>query len=445
MTETMPIVADMLLIGGTLVTMNSKREIIKNGALAIRGSEIAWIGSAEEAEHQVEADRRIDARDGIIIPGLINAHSHLPMTLFRGLADDQPLEAWLERIWKVETDFATAENTRVGTQLALVEMIRGGVTCSADMYWQYITNIETAKAAGFRLVNGPPMIGVDGPGGALTGDLEARAREFIAEHHDNPLLHLCIQVHGTYTATDEMLEVAVNLASELDILFMTHASESKAEVETVTERFSKTPIEHLYAWGLLGPRTLLAHCVHLRDDEIALLSETGTSVAHCPESNLKLGNGVARVPEMLNAGVNVALGTDGAATNNDLDMFGELRTAALMHKGIHLDPTILPAKEAFAMATINGARAFRLADRIGSLELGKLADIAVIDLGAAHVTPMYDVYSHLCYAVDKHDVTDVFVHGKQVMSNRKLLTLDEHKIKVEARRIAQAIATKMQG
>ena len=440
MTNLHPLPVDTLLTGGTLVTMNAARDVIEDGALAIKGSDIVWIGPAEAARTQVRAARQIDARGKLIIPGLINAHSHLAMTLFRGLADDQPLEAWLARIWQVETAFATVENTRIGTQLAVAEMIRGGITCATDMYWQYVTNPEAATEAGFRHVNGPPMIGVDGPTGALTGNLEERAREYIVAHLDEPLLRLCIQVHATYTASEEMLGVATKLASEFDLLFMTHASESKAEVETVTARYGKTPVEVLHAWGLLGPRTLLAHCVYLRDDEIGLLQETGTSVAHCPESNLKLGNGIARVPAMLKAGVNVALGTDGAATNNDLDMFGELRTAALVHKGVAFDPTVLPAAEAFAMATINGARAIGLPDRLGSLEVGKLADVAVIDLSAAHVTPLYDVYSHLCYAVDKHDVSDVFIHGQQVMADRALLTLDEEAIKAETHTIAHAVA-----
>jgi 5-methylthioadenosine/S-adenosylhomocysteine deaminase len=284
------------------------------------------------------------------------------------------------------------------------------------------------------------MMEFRGPGGILSGNLEERAREFIDMNLEDPLLHLCIQVHSTYTTTEEMLQVAAKLAAEYKILFITHASESKTEVETVTNRFGKTPIEYLYSRGLLGARTLLAHCVHLRDDEIALLHETETSVAHCPESNLKIGNGVARVPAMLKAGVNVALGTDGAATNNDLDMFGEMRTAALLHKGINSDPTVLPAEEAFAMATIRGARAFGLSDRIGSIEVGKLADIAIVDLGAANVTPLYNVYSHLCYAVDKNDVRTVFIHGKLVMEDRKLLTLDEEEIKAKVREIARAVA-----
>lgn len=440
MTLASPTAADILLTGATLVTMDQGHRVIENGALAIGGAKIAWIGTADQAEGQVQATRQLDLRGRVIIPGLVNAHSHLAMTLFRGLVDDMPLEAWLDRVWQVETAYATAEYCRVGTQLAVAEMIRGGVTCATDMYWQTVTNIEAATEAGFRLVNGPPMIGVEGPGGGFSPELEDQMRAYIEEHLADPLLRLAIQVHATYTCNDRMIDVAKRLASDYGVLFMTHASESRAEVANVTARYGRSPIEVLHDWGLLGPATLLAHCVHLRDDEIALLAETGTSVAHCPQSNLKIGNGVARVPAMLKAGVNVGLGTDGAATNNDLDMFDELRTAALIHKGTNGDPTLLPAEEAFALTTINGARAVGLGDQIGSLEVGKLADLAVLDLDGAHVTPVYNLYSHLCYAVDKHDVRDVFIHGRQVMADRELLTLDEAEIKAETRRIAGIIA-----
>lgn len=436
--------ADYLIAGGLVVTMNEKRELIENGAVAVKGQKIVWVGSAEQAEVQVRAGETIDAMRQAVIPGLVNAHSHLAMTLFRGLADDIPLEAWLARIWPLEAKYATAENTRIGTQLAMVEMIRGGITCSADMYWQFSENIRAAREAGYRMVNGPTMIEIVGPDRAISGDLEKRARDLIEQYRDDPLIHLCVQVHSTYTTTEAMLAIAAQLSEEYNLLFITHASESKAEVETVMERFGKTPIEYLHAKGLLGPRTLLAHCVHLRDDEIALLHETQTSVAHCPESNLKVGNGVARVPDMLRAGVNVGLGTDGAASNNDLDMFGEMRTAALIHKGVNFDPTVVTAEETFAMATINGARAFNLGNSIGSLEPGKLADITLVELNSPNVTPMYNIYSHLVYAVDKNDVRTVFINGQLVMQDRKLLTLDEESIKARARSIARDMSAEVE-
>lgn len=432
---------DTIIRGGHVVTMDRARAVWEDGIVAVRGQEIAWVGPSGQAQFQ--SKKTIDASGKIVIPGLINAHSHLAMTLFRGLVDDMPLEPWLERVWQVEHDYATAENTYLGTQLALVEMIRGGVTCATDMYWHIFDNTRAAVEAGFRLLNGPPITRFTHPVGIKHGSTIDEAYAFLEQYRDHLLVHPCIQVHATYTTPADMLELAQRIADENDLVFVTHASESKAEVATVLQQTGKTPIGYLHSKNLLGPRTLLAHCVHLDDDEIALLAETGVSVAHCPESNLKLGNGVSRVPAMLESRVNVAIGTDGAATNNDLDVFGELQTAALIHKGFNYEPTALPAEEAFAMATINGARAFGLADRIGSLEAGKLADITIVDLEAANVTPMYNVYSHLVYAVDKNDVSTVLVNGIPVMEDRKLLTLDEGEIKAQARKVALTIKNAM--
>jgi 5-methylthioadenosine/S-adenosylhomocysteine deaminase len=432
---------DTLITGGFVVAMNQARDVWENGAVAIRGKEIAWVGSASEIDFK--AKRTLDASGKIVIPGLINAHSHLAMTLFRGLVDDMPLEPWLERVWQVEYDYADAENTYLGTQLALVEMIRGGVSCATDMYWHMFEYTRAAEEAGFRFMSGPPITRFTHPVGKRHGNSIEEAYKFLDHYRDHPLIHICVQVHSTYTTPVDMLELAQRIADENDLIFVTHASESRAEVETVLQQTGKTPIGYLHSKKLLGPRTLLAHCVHLDDQEIALLAETGVSVAHCPESNLKLGNGVARVPAMLQAGVNVAIGTDGAATNNDLDVFGEIRTAALIHKGVNYDPTALPAEEAFGLATINGARAFGLADRIGSLEKGKLADITIVDLSAANVTPIYNVYSHLVYAVDKNDVQTVFINGSPVMEDRKLLTLDEEEIKARAREVGIRIQSSL--
>jgi 5-methylthioadenosine/S-adenosylhomocysteine deaminase len=433
---------DTLITGGFVVAMNQARDVWENGAVAVQGSKIAWVGPAGEADFK--AKRVIQASGKIVIPGLINAHAHLAMTLFRGLVDDLPLEPWLERVWQVEYDYADAANTYLGTQLALVEMIQGGVTCATDMYWHMFENTLAAEEAGFRLLNGPPITRFTHPVGKRHGSTIEEAYEFLDRYRDHALIHPCVQVHATYTTPEDMLDLAREISEENMLVFVTHASESKAEVETVLGQTGKSPIGYLHSKDLLGPRALLAHCVHLDDEEIALLAELGVSVAHCPESNLKLGNGVARVADMLKAGVNVAIGTDGAATNNDLDVIGEMQTAALIHKGWNYDPTALPADDAFALATVNGARAFGLADRIGSLEKGKLADITIIDLGAANLTPMYNVYSHLVYAVDKNDVQTVFIHGKLVMEDRELITLDEEEIKSRARAVGLRIQNSVQ-
>jgi len=430
---------DYLFQGGTVVTMNPNRDVIENGAVAVRGSEIVWVGDADQLTLPNRPMQTIDATGKLIIPGLINAHSHLAMTIFRGLIDDQPLEAWLSRIWPLETAYATAENVRVGVQLALAEMIRGGTTCAADMYWQFHETTRAAKEANFRLINGPAFTEIVGPDGVQPENRLSRAREYLDLYLNDPLIRCCVQVHSTYTASRSMLEQARRLSEEYQLPFVTHASESKMEVQTITERYGMTPIEYIDSLGLLGPRTLLAHCVHLRDDEVTLLKERGASVAHCPESNLKLGNGVARASYMLANGVNVALGTDGAATNNDLDMFGEMRTAALIHKGVTFDPTVMDAQEVFAMATIAGARALGMGERIGSLEPAKLADIALISQDSAHMTPHYNVYSQLVYSADASDVSSVMINGKMVMENRQLTTLDEAEIKDRVLNLASII------
>lgn len=428
---------DTLFTGGTLVTMDANRSIIEDGAAAVTDSRIVWVGKASEAEQFLPA-RRIDISGKVLAPGMVNAHGHWAMTLFRGLVDDRPLEDWLNTIWKVEGAFTSPQNVVAGANLAMIEMIRSGTTCAADMYWQFRETTEAARQAGFRMVNGPSFTEITGFKGQRSTTFDS-AIDYLDRYQNDPLIHLCIQTHSTYTTNLEMLEDARRLAEERGLLFITHASESRAEVATVREKYGKSPIEVLDAAGLLGAHTLLAHCVHLTDEEIRRLAETGTSVAHCPSSNLKLASGIARVAELVKAGVNVSIGTDGAASNNDLDLFHEAQLAALVQKGITGDPTVLPAEKVFAMLTIDGARAVGLAQRLGSLEAGKLADMMVLDFNSPNLTPCYDIYSHLVYAVSAADVSDVMVNGKMLMRERALLTLDEAAIKAQVRGIARDI------
>ncbi|MDD5369974.1 MAG: amidohydrolase [Anaerolineaceae bacterium] len=429
---------DILLYGGTVITMDANRRILTDGAVAIKDARIVWVGPQAEASHAFKPVSRLDVSGKVVLPGLINTHGHWAMTLFRGLVDDRPLEAWLDTIWKVERSFTSPENVEAGSRLAMLEMIRSGTTCAADMYWQFRTTTEAARQAGFRMVNGPAFTEIVGFQGQRSVEYDG-ALEYLDRYRDDPLVHLCIQTHSTYTTNSEYLETARRLMEEMDLLFITHASESRAEVATVREKYGKTPIEVLEKAGLLGKRTLLAHCIHLSDAEIERLAETGTSVAHCPSSNLKLSSGVARVADMLSAGVNVALGTDGPASNNDLNLFQEAQLAALIQKGVTGDPTVLPAEKVVSMLTIDGARAVGLDDRLGSLETGKLADLTVLDFDSANLTPCYDLYSHLVYAASASDVCHVIINGKLVMKDRQVLTLDEARVKSEVRQIAQEI------
>ncbi len=424
---------DVLIQGGLVVTLDGEDRIYENGAVAVRGAEITHVGPAAEVQAQVAAETVIDAADTVVMPGLVNAHSHVAMTLFRGLADDMPLERWLDRIWKVEQTYATADNVRIGTELAFAEMIRGGATAVSDMYWHRDVTTDVAKEVGFRLQDGPSFIDFVGPDGIRPENRLELAREYLARYADDPLIARCVQAHATYTVPRELLEQCREMAEEFDVVFVTHAAESAAEVVSVKEKFGQTPVRVLDDLGLLGPKTLLAHGVHLDDEEIALLAERETSIVHCPESNLKLGSGIARLPELLAGGVPLGLGTDGAASNNDLDMWGEMRTAAMIHKGVHEDPTVVPARAVLHMATSGSARAMGLADRIGSLEAGKCADLILVDLDRLHLTPRYDIYSHLVYSANHADVRTVMINGAFVMRDRELLTLDEAAIKARAR------------
>jgi 5-methylthioadenosine/S-adenosylhomocysteine deaminase len=433
-----PIEVDLLLEGGTVITMDHDRRVIADGVVAVKDSRIHWLGPMNAAADMFQPAQRLNMDGKVIAPGMINAHGHWAMTLFRGLVDDRPLEDWLKTIWNVEAAFTSPENVTAGARLAMAEMIRSGTTCAADMYWQFMHTTRAARQAGFRMVNGPSFTEITGFKGQRAVERDA-ALEYLDTYRADPLIHLCIQTHSTYTTNLQMLETARQLAQERALLFVTHASESRAEVETVRAKYGKSPVEVLDSAGLLGNSTLLAHCVHLSDAEIERLAETGTSVAHCPSSNLKLASGIARVADMIKAGVNVSIGTDGAASNNDLDLFHEAQLAAMVQKGVTGDPSVLPAEKVFSMLTIDGARAIGLSDRLGSLEPGKLADIMVLDFDAIHLTPCFDIYSHLIYAVSPSDVCHVIINGQLVMQDRHLLTLDEAEIKSEVRSIAQKI------
>jgi 5-methylthioadenosine/S-adenosylhomocysteine deaminase len=429
---------DHIFKNGIVLSMDENERIIYNGAVAIKAEKIVAIDETAAILENFTARTVTDASNSVIMPGLINAHTHAAMTIFRGIADDMLLEPWLEKIWPLELKYATAENVALGSKLAFAEMIASGTTTATDMYWQCEAGAEAAIEMGFRLLSGTGALDT------LDGDntkegRETRTRAFIEKYLEHPLITPCAQVHATYTVSRETLIEVRDMAAEYGILFITHASESQHEVEDVREKTGKTPIHYLDELNLLTPNTLLAHAIHLDPEEIDLLAKRGTSIAHCPESNLKLGDGIAHIPEMLTAGVNVSLGTDGAASNNDLDMWGEIHTTALIHKGTHLDPRVVPAVETLKMATINGAKAINLEEKIGSLEPGKLADIIIVDLGSLHLTPIYNIVSHLAYSAKGCDVKTVMIHGKFVMKDRKLLTVDVEKLKHDT----QALAEKM--
>jgi 5-methylthioadenosine/S-adenosylhomocysteine deaminase len=423
-----------MIEGATIVTMDAGRRVLDEGVILVSGDRLAAVVPAEELPQGQTSGQVIRAEGMVAIPGLINAHSHLAMTLFRGFVEDLELHDWLERVWKYELSVLDAQGVAAGSRLAYAEMIRGGVTCAHDMYWHYETSMQAAEEIGFRLISGPPITGIGAPDFNV---MVARARQVLESLRAYHFVIPIIQAHSTYTTDQRMMETVREFKQEYGVPFTTHASENRAEVEQVTAQYGMTPIELLNSYRLLDAGTVLAHCVHLRDDEIQLLKETRTQVAHCPESNLKLGSGIARVTEMLAAGVNVCLGTDGAASNNDLDMLGEMRTAALVQKGIHLDPKPLTTLQALEMATINGAKAYGLDGWLGSLEAGKKADIVLLDFDKLHLTPRHDVYANLIYSACKTDVHTVIIDGRLQLQAGELTGFDEQALMAEVRAVAR--------
>ncbi|MCX5413664.1 amidohydrolase [Streptomyces sp. NBC_00059] len=412
---------DLLIHGGDVLTVDDKGTVVPGGSVAVRDGEIVAVGR----DLGFTAAEEIDARGCLVAPGLVNTHTHLAMTLLRGLADDVDLQEFLARVIPAEAALLNPRNVAAGVRVAMAESIRAGVTSALDMYWFHAAAEEAAREAGWRLHGGPTFMDVPDPADTIVyGDRLAWARDHLTARTPAPGTRPVVFAHSAYTLTPGQLTGIGALAREFGALLHIHASENAAEVETVLQRHGKRPVELLESLGLLGPDTLLAHAVDLTEAEIAAIARTGTSVAHCPVSNLKLGCGIAPVPALLRAGVTVGLGTDGAVSSNTLDMIGAIRQAALVHKAGG-DPTAVGAEQAVRMATIEGARALGLGGLLGSVEAGKRADLIVLDLGRPHLTPRHDPWSMLAYAAQASDVRDTVVDGRVLMRDRVLLTLDE--------------------
>jgi 5-methylthioadenosine/S-adenosylhomocysteine deaminase len=438
---------DTLLTGGIVLTMNSALDRYKNGAVAIQGDSIAAIGEADTILANFQADHVIDCSGQIVMPGLVNAHTHMPMTLLRAMADDLRLDVWLlGYMMPVERQFVSPEFCRLGTELACAEMIRGGTTLFADMYY-YEADVAAATAeAGLRGVCGQTIMKYPAPDAESFEESLAYTRRFIEEWRDHPLIVPSVAPHAPYTCTDEILKACTDLAVEFGVPLQVHILETRQEAEDSWEEFEKKVVSRMVDLGLFRAKTLAAHCVHVDTEQIRLLQQYGVSVAHNPTSNLKLGSGIAPVKEMLERGVRVSIGTDGAASNNDLDMFEEMRLAALLAKGATYDPVVLPARDALLMATRWGAEALHLGHLTGSLEVGKRADMIVLDHDPYHNLPHFDrdpnsVYSQIVYAGHASDVAHVMVNGRWLMRDRQLLTIDEDRVRTKALDVAQQMDT----
>jgi len=414
--------ADIIIFNGTVVTMDSQERIIPDGLLAISNGTIRIIEKGNKGS--IQAEKELDAEGGLILPGLINGHTHAAMTLFRGLADDLPLMTWLNNyIFPVEGKM-DANFVRVGTLLACAEMILSGTTTFCDMYLFEEEVARASKKAGMRSLVGEVLYDFPSPNYGTLDRGFTYTEALIQRWREDPLVNIAVEPHSLFTCGTELLLKANELALTHGVPLIIHVAETREELHEIKNRSGKTLGRYLQDLGLLGPHLILDHCVHVSKDEIALLAEHAVSVVHNPESNMKLASGIAPVPEMLAKGITVALGTDGCASNNNLDLFGEMDMAAKLHKVSKLDPTALDAQTVIRMATIDGAKALGLEKITGSLEVGKRADVIVVDCNKPHLTPMYNPYSHLVYAATGHDVKHSIIDGKVVMENRKLLTLD---------------------
>ena len=438
----MPRHCDLLLSNALVVTMDEQYTVHQSGSIAIIGQTIAAVG---DRALEFTATETVDCTGRVVLPGLINAHTHAPMTLLRSLADDLRLDVWLMGyMMPVEREFVRPEFVRLGTSLACAEMIRSGTTCFADMYYFEADVAAAAAAAGVRALCAQTVLKFPTPDAASFEDGLALARRFIEEWKGHPLIVPSVAPHAPYTCTAEIFRSCAELASEFDVPVHTHLAETALEVERARKEYGMPVVPWVKKQRLFDARVLAAHCVHVDEGEMRALRDAHAGVAHNPTSNLKLGSGTAPVTKMLELGLNVGIGTDGAASNNDLDMFEETRLAALLAKGTTGDPTAIPARTALAMATRLGACAMHLGDVTGSLQPGKRADLIVVDLDRLHTTPRFTrdvnaIYSQLVYAAKSTDVTDVMCDGRWLMRDRRLLTLDEAALQAEAADVARRI------
>jgi 5-methylthioadenosine/S-adenosylhomocysteine deaminase len=434
-----PVEVDLVIINGIVLTLDDNDRRFDPGGVAISDGKIAAVGPSEAVRSRCRASKILDVDGCVVLPGLINSHTHAAMTLFRGLADDLPLMEWLhENIFPAERKL-TEEWVYWGTLLACAEMILSGTTTFCDMYLFEHKVAEAARVAGVRALVGEVLYDFPSPNyGPIEKGFDF-TEALIQQWQGDPLVRIAVEPHTLYTCSPSVLKRCSELAERHDVPLIAHLSENEAEVNEILKRYGRRPVAHMESLGLLSPRFIADHCVALDEKDMDLLAERGVHVVHNPESNMKLASGIAPVPRLLELGVNVALGTDGCAANNDLDLFGEMDTCAKLHKVATLDPTVLPAGTVLRMATRNGAKALGLEGKIGELSPGKWADIIVVDMQKPHLTPLYKPVSHLVYAARGADVRHSIIHGRLVMEDRRLLTLDVEEVMDRVRSFARCV------
>ena len=430
---------DLLIHNAMVLTLDESDHIFNPGVVAIRNDEIVWVGPENSWPENFQPCEKLNMAGGLIMPGLVNGHTHAAMTCFRGLADDLPLSIWLnDHIFPAEKKISGNLVYR-GTLLACAEMILGGTTTFCDMYLFEDQVARAAHQAGMRAVVGEVLYDFPSPNYGSADQGLAFTKDLIRTWEKDPLVSVAVEPHAVYTCSPDLLRACNEIAQEYRVPMIIHLSESRDEVEQVKKRYGASPVIHLENLGLLTAHLIGDHCVVLDNEEMDLLAERDVRVVHNPESNMKLASGVAPIVELLERGVKVGLGTDGCASNNNLDMLAEMDTAAKLHKVHRLDPTVMDAKTVTHMAVKGGSAVLGLEGKVGCLQVGKKADIIGFDLDKPHLTPLYNIYSHLVYAASAADVTLSIINGRIVMQNRELLTLDVEKIMADVRAIARKI------
>jgi len=430
----------LIVIGRTVITENARHQVLSPGAVAIDGNTIVDVNAPDAIAGKYRAADTIDVRNDVVLPGLINTHTHAPMVMYRGLADDLALMDWLNKyIFPAEAKTVSPEMVRTGTRLAALEMIESGTTTYTDMYYFEEEIAKVTREAGLRGVLGNTIIRFPAPDARTPAEGLARTEAFIKAFKGDPLITPAVAPHALYTNDTATLLACAELARKYGVPVIMHLAETEAELKDARDTYSATPTAYLERIGFWGPRTIAAHAVWVNDEDIAILARRGVGVSHNPESNMKLASGSAPIAKLLAAGVAVGLGTDGAASNNDLDMFGAMRQASFLAKHITHDPAVMPARTALDLATIGGARVLGLDGQIGSLEAGKRADLISVSMGAARQTPLYDPVSHLVYVTRGDDVRTTIVDGRVLMRDRIVKTLDAAAVIADANRLAEKV------
>jgi 5-methylthioadenosine/S-adenosylhomocysteine deaminase len=438
--------ADLIIRGGTVLPMSPGSEPIPDGAVVVRSGAIVAVGPVSEVAAGAHATEVLDAGGGLILPGFVNTHTHLAMSLIRGVAEDLPLREWLEEhIWPTERALMNADTVALGTRLAAAESLQAGVTCVCDMYFHAERVVGEVVAAGLRAVVPESMIDFPTPSCPTPDVALERQRELLVKYGNHPLVVPAVAPHSPYSVSAANLVKEAELAEEFGAPLIIHVAETRWEVEKIAAEKGVTPVAYLADLGILSDRTIAAHCVHVSEADLDLLGEFEVGIASNPVCNLKLASGLAPLPQMLARGLKVAFGTDGAASNNTLDLLRDAQLASLVYKGITGDPTSMPARTVVEMLTIGGARVLGLADRIGTLEPGKRADVICFALDQPRAVPAYDPFSHLAYAARAADVCHVVVDGRVVVRDRALLTIDVQALLAEVREATDRVRARIVG